>query len=199
VREARRFLNYSEMARRLLIGQTTEVIAQEMDLTESWVRHVTKTDAFMQTLRSLEKRVWSEFDAATRRDSADLRVRMKEDEDAAYDDLREIMFGSNNEKLRASLLTEHLERMGHGAIKQLRVQGTIQPSTELVDLIGSTIQHLENARQVIEPGTREGSSIPERSADSPSIQREGRGSSGRPSAESQVVALLPESSDPRIH
>lgn len=196
MREARRFLNYAEIARRLLIGQKTEEIADEMGLTPAWIRHVTGTDAFMISLRKLEERVWKEFDSATRRDGADLRTRMQDDANSAYDDLREIMFGSSNERLRATLLTDHLERLGHGAIKQVRVQGEIQPSQELVDLIGSTIQHIEEARNqdVVGPSPDQRALPPASTSDVASGGPE-RG----PASEVESILVLPGEGSARIH
>jgi len=141
--QARQYLRYGEIARRMMLGQSAEEISTEMGLTKQWIYKVTQHPAFRARLQQLEKDAWAKFDEAMQRDSRDLHSRIEDAAEEAFEELLDIMRGSEDGRLRGNMAQDIMDRAGYGAVKKVALRGMITLDPSQMELISGVLKELE--------------------------------------------------------
>ncbi len=113
----RQNLEVQEVARRIMLGQSTTQISREMDVSEEHVRKLCRTQEMADVIGSLEDNMFKELDAKLQDKNVQLFTRLQARQSEAFEKLCSLMRFSKDDRLQANIAMDMLDRGGHSAPK----------------------------------------------------------------------------------
>lgn len=105
---------YHEMARRILLRQTPEEIAQAMGIPLSTVRQILAREDLKTVVAELRDRQWEHFDREQAAEARDLRAEISKASEESFDRLLSVLRSSGEEKHVINVAQDMLDRAGYG-------------------------------------------------------------------------------------
>lgn len=113
----RQGLEVKEVARRLMLGQSTAQISTEMDISESHVRELCKTQVMADEIAELDVNMFSELDKKLQEKNLTLFTHIQEVQHESFTKLVSLMRFSKDERLQTNIAMDLLDRGGNAAQK----------------------------------------------------------------------------------
>lgn len=113
----RQGLEVKEVARRIMLGQSTAQISTEMDISESHIRELCKTQVMADEIAELDVNMFSELDEKLRERNMTLFSSIQEVQHESFTKLVSLMRFSKDERLQTNIAMDILDRGGNAAQK----------------------------------------------------------------------------------
>lgn len=132
--KARLELVYHEMARRMLLRQTDEEIAQHMGLKHQSVKRIQENPQFREVLESLRDKAYQGLDRAIENKAKSMVERISEAADESYTRLLVLLKTSQSEQVVRDVAQDFMDRAGFG-----KAQPTNQTTVNIGSLEASVL------------------------------------------------------------
>lgn len=113
----RQGLEVKEVARRIMLGQSTSQISSEMDVSESHIRELCKTQVMADEIAELDVNMFSELDEKLRERNMTLFSSIQDVQHESFTKLVSLMRFSKDERLQTNIAMDILDRGGNAAQK----------------------------------------------------------------------------------
>jgi len=111
-------VTYHEVARRILLGQEPNEIAEQMRIPHDRVEQILKRPKFKTLLEELRSNQYEEFDEALKAKTRDIQGEIEEECAASLDRLRTLAKEAASETVRMHIDQDFLDRGGFGKKSQ---------------------------------------------------------------------------------
>jgi transposase len=111
---ARLELTHHEIARRLLLRQSDEEIAQAMGVKVTTVKRLQSKPEFREILEQVRGQAYSGLDKRIEEERTDLASRIRQDAAESYDRLLALLHNSQSEAIVRDVAQDLLDRAGYG-------------------------------------------------------------------------------------
>lgn len=145
---------HSEIARRLVLGQTQSNICRELGMSTSRMSMIVNSPLFKLEVLKLER----ERDSNT----VDVTKQIREAAPDCLDVLQRVMYTSKSERLKVDIAQDILDRAGYNAIQKtvgIQVSTDGMQDSELRDLLTKRLERVEEAAEVTEAQAVEAATV----------------------------------------
>ena len=143
-------LTYNEVARRLLMHQTPEAIAQKMALKLSTLTQMMRRGDFRVVLEKVREKTYEGVDENLKSDARDIRQEIEDQQGPSMDRLTALLEHAASEGVQKDIAQDFLDRGGHGRApeKSPQIQITINPIE--ADVIAEALHKEKQGRARLE-------------------------------------------------
>lgn len=143
-------LTYNEVARRLIMHQTPEEIAQAMALQVGTLKAMMRRPDFIETLEKVRGKAYEGVDKTIESDARNIRQDIIDAAAPSFDRLKMLLDHAASEGVQMHVAQDFLDRAGHGKApeKEPQIQITINPIE--ADVIATALEKEKAGRQRLE-------------------------------------------------
>jgi len=136
-------LTYNEVARRLIMHQTPEAIAQGMALPVGTVKHMLRRPDFLVVMEKVRSKTYEGLDTELKEDAKSVRQKILDVQDDSFDRLKTLMEHAASEGIQKDIAQDFLDRGGNVGAHEKTPQVTININPIEADVIATAL-HKEN-------------------------------------------------------
>lgn len=137
-------LTYNEVARRLIMHQKPEQIAQGMALPLGTVKQMLRRPDFIVVLERVREKTYEGVDKLMSDDAKGVRQKIVDIQDASFDRLKDLMEHAASEGIQKDIAQDFLDRGGHTKAPEKSPQIQININPIEADVIATAL-HKEKA------------------------------------------------------
>ena len=136
-------LTYHEIARRLLMHQKPEQIAQGMALPVGTVKQTLRRPDFLVVMEKVRTETYEGLDTELKNDAKNVRQKILDVQDASFERLKTLMDHAASEGIQKDIAQDFLDRGGNVGAHEKTPQVTININPIEADVIATAL-HKEN-------------------------------------------------------
>ena len=143
-------LTYNEVARRLIMHQTPEEIAQAMALKLETLKAMMRRPDFMETLEKVRAKAYQGVDKNLENDARNIRQEIIDAAAPSFDRLKTLLDHAASEGVRMHVAQDLLDRSGHGKAPEKEPQVNITINPIEADIIATALKKEKDGRERLE-------------------------------------------------
>jgi len=143
-------LTYNEVARRLIMHQTPEQIAQATAINLSTLKQMLRRPDFLEVLEKVRGKAYEGVDKLIEEDAKSVRQKIVDIQEDSFERLKTLMEHAASEGIQKDIAQDFLDRGGHGRAPEKAPQVNIIINPIEADVIATALHKEKEGRERLE-------------------------------------------------